>query len=162
MASYYDILGVDTEQVFTPEELKRAYRRALLRHHPDKVAGTGNHSNNGQRQVVSVDEIGLAYKTLSDAKLRREYDQALRNRMPQSTLSEVEGRIHRTGLETVDLDSLVFDDAGESWSRSCRCGDDKGFIITEPELEAHADVGEITIGCKGCSLWLRILFSVEG
>jgi len=162
MASFYDILGVDSSVGFTSEDLKRAYKRALLQHHPDKAGSTRNVAGGDQgKTTVSVDDIALAYKTLSDTRSRQKYDLGLQNRVQISRPAEVDGTTHRTGLDTVDLDALVFDDGSESWSRSCRCGDGKGFIVTEPELAAHADEGEIIIGCRGCSLWLRILFGVE-
>jgi len=162
MASYYDILGLESNDVFTAEELKRAYKRALLRHHPDKASGLPNRAHGGRLNgIVSVDEISVAYKTLSDTRLRQEYDRGLHSKSHKPQQYGQNADVHRPGMETVDLDSLVFDDASETWSRSCRCGDDRGLIVTEAELEANAKDGEIIAGCKGCSLWLRVLFSVE-
>jgi diphthamide biosynthesis protein 4 len=46
------------------------------------------------------------------------------------------------------------------WYRSCRCGDERGFVIMESDLEDAAQEGEIRVGCTGCSLWLRVLFGV--
>jgi diphthamide biosynthesis protein 4 len=60
----------------------------------------------------------------------------------------------------VDLDDLVYDEAEVTWHRSCRCGDDRGFLIRETDLEEASDIGELHVGCKGCSLWLRVLFGV--
>ena len=116
-----------------------------------------------------------------------------------------------TGVETVDLDDLEHhqhhhqhnhhrdpdgDDDHEQdegangrreatsvWTRPCRCGNDRGFELSEDDLEhaispiepaapnephvvsqAHRNhshaYSEILVGCKDCSLWLRVNFSV--
>jgi len=69
-------------------------------------------------------------------------------------------QVFRTGIETVDLDDLKVDEAQGIWYRSCRCGDERGFLIKEADLEEAAEDGEISVGCKGCSLWLKVLFGV--
>lgn len=66
----------------------------------------------------------------------------------------------RTGIETVDLDDLEVDEAQGIWYRSCRCGDERGFLIKEADLEEAAEDGEVSVGCRGCSLWLKVLFGV--
>lgn len=155
--NYYEILDVqgklDTSQL-SPQELKAAYRSALLRHHPDK-----NDPINS-KVSITVDDIALAFKTLSEPKLKAEYDRWLASNHAESVGGAVY-RPHHTGLETVDLDDLDFNLETGSWSRGCRCGDTSGFIVTEADLERNVEDGELIIGCKGCSLWLRVLFSVE-
>jgi diphthamide biosynthesis protein 4 len=49
------------------------------------------------------------------------------------------------------------------WRRPCRCGSDIGFRITEQELEdaEGKGVGEVLVGCWGCSLVVRVGFAVE-
>jgi hypothetical protein len=47
------------------------------------------------------------------------------------------------------------------WYRGCRCGDERGFMVTEMDLEKEAEHGEVVIGCRGCSLWMKILFAME-
>lgn len=165
--NYYDILSLHPRhrvETLSQRDLKAAYRQALLRFHPDKDSSSSSHVSTPERSpsktAVTVDDITKAYKTLSDPKRRAGYDQQL-SKQDGSTANPPYGRIHHTGLETVDLDSLAFDEQTQTWSRSCRCGDNKGFIVTESELEKHAEHGELMVGCKGCSLWLRVLFSVE-
>ncbi|KAK5133072.1 hypothetical protein LTR08_008182 [Meristemomyces frigidus] len=159
---YYELLGLDSRAVdhtLSVQDIKHAYKRALLQHHPDKAAGAPP-KGNSPAVGTTVDEITHAYKTLSDPRLRTEYDRRmLRSRPDQS--NKLGGSTQYTGLEIVDLDSLVFDVALDIWSRACRCGDAKGFIVTEAELEKHVQDGELTVGCKGCSLWLKVLFGVE-
>ncbi|TKA26312.1 hypothetical protein B0A50_05091 [Salinomyces thailandicus] len=158
--NYYEVLNLaprPLDETLTAQDVKHAYRQALLSHHPDK-AGHDTGVRNGRDKATTVDHITLAYKTLVDAQLRAEYDRAL---VVSEAKDQKPDRVHQTGLETVDLDSLQFSDESETWTRSCRCGDPKGFVVSEPELEKCAEEGELTLGCRGCSLWLRVLFSVE-
>lgn len=161
--NYYQLLGLENTQyaaVLASQEVKTAYKRALLQHHPDKqsTASPAKPAKSVRTASVTVDDIALAYKVLSEPPLRAEYDRWLR---ANDSSGDVDDRVHRTGLETVDLDDLAFDPASSLWSRSCRCGDERGFIVTEAELEKNAEDGELIVGCKGCSLWLRVLFGFE-
>ncbi|RMY10665.1 hypothetical protein D0867_08320 [Hortaea werneckii] len=159
MSNHYERLGLASrprDGTLSAEAIKQAYRQALLSHHPDKLRE--RQKKDANRPALSVDQITFAYKVLSDPELRAEYDLAL---LHEASNDPEHGRVHQTGLETVDLDALEFQDESETWTRSCRCGDPKGFVVSEPELEKHIDEGELTVGCRGCSLWLRVLFSVE-
>ena len=152
-STHYQLLGLQGRQyasTLSPQEVKAAYRRALLQYHPDK--------RSDDVPDVTVDDIALAYKTLSEPALRAEYDRWLE---ASKCNAQVKGQPHHTGLETVDLDDLALDADTSSWSRGCRCGDDRGFLVMESELEKNVDDGELIVGCKGCSLWLRVLFKIE-
>jgi diphthamide biosynthesis protein 4 len=156
---YYQLLGLEhkrTAAVLSSEETKAAYRGALLQHHPDKQSVKP--VTDGKGVSVTVDDIALAYKVLSEPLLRAEYDRLVNS---QNANGDVKNRVHRTGLETVDLDDLAFDPASSLWSRGCRCGEEKGYIVSESELEKNVEDGELIVGCKGCSLWLRVLFGIE-
>ncbi|MBC7766717.1 DnaJ domain-containing protein [Arenimonas sp.] len=59
---YYKTLGV--EKNASPEEIKKAFRKLALEHHPDK--------NGGKDEKFK--EINEAYSTLSDTKKRQQYD----------------------------------------------------------------------------------------
>jgi molecular chaperone DnaJ len=61
MANYYDILGVD--KAATQDEIKKAYRKKAIEHHPDKGG-----SEDKFREATE------AYEVLSDEKKRSEYD----------------------------------------------------------------------------------------
>jgi molecular chaperone DnaJ len=63
---YYQVLGV--EKGATEEEVKKAYRKLAVKHHPDKNPG----DKNAEEQFK---EIGEAYEVLSDAQKRALYDQ---------------------------------------------------------------------------------------
>ncbi len=66
MATLYDTLGVPTHA--TDEEIKRAYRKAAMKWHPDR--------NTGAEEVAraTFQEIKDAYAILSDAEQRKVYD----------------------------------------------------------------------------------------
>lgn len=134
-------------------DIKIAYRRALLRHHPDKHEK--QYSKTNQKPTYTLDQIFLAYKTLADPSARVEYDQS----MKAGSVISLSGKDAHPGLETCDLDDLTFDPERSSWSKSCRCGNPKGFVLIEKDLEESVEYGEIITGCGGCSLWLRVTFS---
>ncbi|HVE81149.1 MAG TPA: molecular chaperone DnaJ [Candidatus Dormibacteraeota bacterium] len=60
---YYEILGVSKSA--TADEIKRAYRKLAMQHHPDKHGGDDS----------KFKEIGEAYEVLKDSKKRQAYDQ---------------------------------------------------------------------------------------
>ena len=62
---YYKILGVDEKA--SEDEIKKAYRKMSMIHHPDK---NGNTDESKQR----FQELNNAYATLSDTNKRRTYD----------------------------------------------------------------------------------------
>ena len=62
---YYKILGVDEKA--TDDDIKKAYRRLSMVHHPDKNGNTDE-----SKQMFQ--ELNNAYATLSDANKRRTYD----------------------------------------------------------------------------------------
>ncbi|KAK6841869.1 hypothetical protein PG990_006137 [Apiospora arundinis] len=76
------------------KSVKQAYRRALLKYHPDKnpQAAAGNDSTGGakaapqqQTALYTVDQITHAYTVLSDTKQRREYTRNLQTRTTTSS-----------------------------------------------------------------------------
>ncbi|QIX00266.1 hypothetical protein AMS68_005783 [Peltaster fructicola] len=150
---FYEILNVTELRngaATSTDRLRIAYKRALLAHHPDKTRTDA---------TVTVDQISLAYKVLSDPALRQEYDAALRAGNDEQLRGKF--RIFHTGLDTYDLDDLPFDDVTGHWRKACRCGDAGGFVVTQDELEANLPEGELITGCKGCSLWIKVLFDVD-
>ena len=64
--NYYDVLGVQEQA--TQEEIKKAYRKLAVEHHPDK----GGDENRFK-------EIANAYSVLSDEGKRKQYDQHKNN-----------------------------------------------------------------------------------
>jgi diphthamide biosynthesis protein 4 len=163
MPTYYEILDIppalQNEPTIPVATLRSAYRRALLQNHPDKAqAGTNAQA---KPTTYTIDQISTAFSQLSNSKLRAQYDRELRLQSRSINGSEQKaGETFRTGVEIVDLDDLNVVEEDGIWYRSCRCGEDRGFLIREQDLEEAAEDGEISVGCKGCSLWLKVLFGV--
>jgi diphthamide biosynthesis protein 4 len=170
--NHYQVLDipwtVGTGLELSAQHLKAAYRRALLRHHPDKTQAQSDsvHSREDCKNVkgestYTVDRLTEAYATLSVPELRAEYDRVLKLlARPMNGTGQGGYQAFHSGLETVDLDDLGYDEEGGVWYKSCRCGDERGYQIRETDLEETSDLGELHVGCRGCSLWLRVLFGV--
>ena len=141
------------DRKITSDDIKTAYRRALLRHHPDKHA---KQCSNSHKPAYTMDQVSLAYKTLVDPTARFKYDQSMKNLNNMGSCTG--GEVH-PGLDITDLDDLNFDPNLSTWSRSCRCGNLRGFVVNEKDLEEHAEHGELITGCGGCSLWLKVTFA---
>lgn len=60
---YYEVLGVSKSA--SPDEIKKAFRRAAVKHHPDKEGGN----------ETKFKEVNEAYEVLKDSEKRQRYDQ---------------------------------------------------------------------------------------
>lgn len=187
VADYYQILGLpfpSSSGTLSKQQIKLAYHKALLKHHPDKARALSQETHSSkndpsvrplstsptprpsdtQQRTYTIDEITTAYKTLSTPSLRAEYDRTLRLDRSKAPGHREAGDVFHTGLEVVDLEDMACDESdGDNlvWYRGCRCGDERGFLVGERELEREVEAGEIVVGCRGCSLWLKVLFAVE-
>ncbi|KAL2023204.1 hypothetical protein VTK56DRAFT_3327 [Thermocarpiscus australiensis] len=178
--TYYEILNLSPAILSSHDDpstlIKRAYRRALLSHHPDKKThqhqqSSRNNSSSSSTTAFTIDQISVAYATLSRPSRRAAYDrslQAQQNQTHPSSSSSSSSVDFQTGIETVDLDDLdcTYDQdrdgttATTTWYRACRCGNPRGYLFGEADLEEAADLGELMVGCADCSLWLRVHFAV--
>ena len=77
--NYYDILGVN--QQASPDDLKKAYKKASMQHHPDRG---GDESK--------FKEINEAYSTLKDPQKRQQYDNPQRQFNHQNFRNSTEGQ----------------------------------------------------------------------
>ncbi len=122
--THYEVLGLSRDVLDDQKDaaalVRRAYRRALLRHHPDKAVtraqthGQPRHQAAGSDRdhmaaAFSVDRIAEAFGVLSDRKRRADYDASLRVGRGPATGAGPGHEDFQTGLETVDLDDLEFD-----------------------------------------------------
>lgn len=65
MSDHYSTLGV--ERSASPEEIKKAYRKLSMEHHPDRNSGNKDSED-------KFKEISAAYSTLSDPNKKQQYD----------------------------------------------------------------------------------------
>ena len=74
-ADYYKILGLDSTQEYSIEEVKKSYHRMAQLYHPDKNAGYSYESHENFLIIVE------AYDILSNPELKAKYDAELRHRL---------------------------------------------------------------------------------
>jgi curved DNA-binding protein CbpA len=72
--TFYDVLEISPDA--SPLDIKKAYRRLALQHHPDRNGGS-------VESTERFKEIGEAYECLSDAVKKYDYDTSLRHQQQQ-------------------------------------------------------------------------------
>ncbi|KAI9455728.1 hypothetical protein HD554DRAFT_2147454 [Boletus coccyginus] len=125
-SDFYTLLQIFPDA--SPNDIKLAYHRTLLRLHPDKQSRPRHHGvvvnatadPPPEEESVDVALLKDAYRTLSDVGLRAAYD----------------------GSGTAN--------AAQEWWHRCRCGGT--YRITQGDLEN----GTHLVGCDSCSevIWV--------
>jgi molecular chaperone DnaJ len=140
MKNYYEILGV--QQTVTAAQLKKAYRKLALEHHPDR--------NQGNKEAEEkFKELSAAYQVLSNPEKRREYDSALADKGVKREFEESYGP--GEGAESMSMDEIlrrfggIFGgEFGENLHQSRR-GSQPGYDV---EAELQTDFRTATLGGK--------------
>lgn len=85
--TYYDMLELKNDA--TLKDVKKAYRRLAMKHHPDHNKG------NEEESTIKFRKISEAYEVLSDEQKRKDYDYELRTGRPSGTDWTRTKRSHR-------------------------------------------------------------------
>jgi diphthamide biosynthesis protein 4 len=143
---FYHILEI--QQDASQEEVKRAYHRALLRHHPDKKGA----EDSGLTQTA-IDTLREAFQMLSSPSSRQIYDQTLKSSLSSSQTPKTVPR----PANVVSLDDFKEVRRGDSstWTYTCRCGGT--FVISEQLLDDDIHL----IGCDSCSEVVWVGYEVQ-
>lgn len=115
--SHYEVLGVRVNATY--QQIKNAFNRKALQYHPDKQVKQQQTTQSQQQQQHQNNFLLIqeAYSVLKDVAKRNQYDlqrQSIENHQKQ--------REEPLIYEEVDLDDMDYDEADESYSKSCfRC-----------------------------------------
>ncbi|KAK9458069.1 hypothetical protein V1511DRAFT_23935 [Dipodascopsis uninucleata] len=155
--NHYEVLGIKAPmqlENIPGDVLKKAYRSALLLHHPDKAINSGRFPS---EQAQRIDDIRLAYMILSSPDLRKKYDAELAGQVTGD--ERVEQLLAQS--DYVDLDDLTeakwcpnhglleeepkIDEPLNNhcqgcniehvWYRECRCGKQDAYVVSDAMLE---------------------------
>ena len=131
---YYEVLGVS--RTATEDELKKAYRRAAQKHHPDR-------NPDDKSSEASFKEAKEAYEVLSDGGKRRMYDQhghaAFEHGMGGGNAGPGPG-FHDVGDIFGDIFGNIFGGGGGGGRQAPRRGADVGYVMELDLEEAVAGV----------------------
>lgn len=177
----YQILGLEASSSIeyskiTAEQIKQGYHASLLANHPDKLNQSGqsvevqsNDSNQNASEEITIPAIKTAYSILSNPERRKEYDQQLKLGVASVTGGSNKV-IPKSATEQIDLEDMESrvevapDGVSEVciWTKSCRCGEAEGYVLTEQDLiDNGLESTSIIVQCIGCSLWIDVLYAIE-
>ncbi|KAK6118894.1 hypothetical protein DH2020_047347 [Rehmannia glutinosa] len=165
--THYETIGIKEDA--SHEEIRKAYRSAILNYHPDKLQMPSETSKPINESGNRFLEVQRAWEILADPKSRALYDNELRT-FRQDALH----------AEDVSLEDLTIEDDGSFFELSyhCRCGD--FFSVDSSELaemgypffrngsqisfENHGSEsgpGSFILPCGSCSLKIRLLIDAN-
>ncbi|MFA5911014.1 MAG: J domain-containing protein [Vicinamibacterales bacterium] len=84
MKTHYELLSI--EPGADADTIKKAFRREIARYHPDKVVHLGPEFQ--EMAATRAAELTVAYKTLTDPRMREEYDASVAGFGPPPAVSQ--------------------------------------------------------------------------
>jgi curved DNA-binding protein CbpA len=91
--SHYEVLGVKRDA--KPEQIKHAYRRLAMKHHPDR--------NGDGHDPKAMTAIQIAYDVLSDPERRQRYDETGDSNPQQSLDAEATQELARAFQQVIQM-----------------------------------------------------------
>lgn len=136
--NHYELLQVPRTASFV--DIKASYHRLLLSHHPDKSYTSKGTSTQTHVDIGSLNE---AFSTLSSPESRMRYDSELSSHNDLLSSQSRSRPAHVVSLED-------FEDLGQAWAHSCRCGGQ--YTIEEADMENDVHL----VSCSSCSevIWV--------
>ena len=125
---YYEVLGVDRKA--SEEDIKRAYRKLAMKHHPDR-----NQDDKGDSEA-KFKECAEAYEVLSEPEKRQRYDQY----GPEG----VRGQHDFSHMNVEDIFSMFNLDELFGGGRQ-RTGPSRGYDL---EARVELTLQEVALGCE--------------
>ncbi|KAL1434277.1 hypothetical protein MTO96_011911 [Rhipicephalus appendiculatus] len=116
---YYKVLGIPKDA--TVDDIKKAYRKRALLHHPDRHSNASEDMKREQEKKFK--ELGEAYNILSDPKKRMRYDEGRDLEDMDSFSSDASPHVFRTFFETPGF----FSTGGSSFQHDAGFGFPGGF-----------------------------------
>lgn len=144
---YYELLGVAKNA--SEDEIKKAYRRLAMKHHPDRNA-------NDKAAEEQFKEIKKAYEVLSDSRRRAAYDQFGHAGVDGHAGGGGAGGFGGAGMNFSDIFGDMFGDIFGGGRAGPRAGSDLYFTLDITLEDAvFGKTAEITIptmaACKPCN-----------
>lgn len=125
---------LDIEKDATPEQVKTAYRKAALKHHPDKVPEAEKEAAHSAFQ-----SLAFAYAILSDPKRRSRYDATGRTSEAVDSEEDFEWiNFYRSQFEEV-----VTTEAIETFRREYQGGEEEKLAVIAAYMEGEGDMQRI-------------------
>ena len=172
MRTLYEVLGIS--QHAECEQVRKAYKQALLQHHPDKKRASTTQAaphqpDSLQPTSVPINEIRLAFDVLRDAALKAAYDASLKAGAQQDEvhpwetvpLSEMQAAGNGACSANPEFDSTT---TPGTYLYDCRCGD--VYRLTARDAAAHTQpatsqqhISAVLIGCATCGNVLEVTLS---
>lgn len=144
--THYGVLGVEPSA--SAEEIRAAFKAAVLRCHPDKQGprqapdAAGGAGAEGEYAAVRT-----AWEVLGDGASRAAYD----GRMALQRLQE-EGIQVNEVVAAAELEVAGMRDGQEVLSLLCRCGG--AYVVAREEVGL---AGEVLVPCDTCSLHIQVI-----